>query len=214
MNRTYMYVVDRDFGFAPNPFHGCCTLATCKPQIRENAQVNDWIIGMGGQSLEATGKCIFAMHVTEKLTFNEYWNNPEFFDKRPVRNGSRKMMVGDNIYYKKPDGAWFQADSHHSQQDGSINPLNMQKDTRADSVLVSGHFFYFGKAAPLVPENILNEIGYSNGRGHRVFDSAVTDNLIGWLYNSFCSDLNLVVADPFNFSDSEKRYSGEGSKVI
>ena len=35
MSRVYMYVVDRDFGFAPNPFHGVRTLATCKPPIRK-----------------------------------------------------------------------------------------------------------------------------------------------------------------------------------
>src|SRR5712671_5339411 len=33
--RLYSYVVARDFGFAPNPFFGVCTLATCKPDIRK-----------------------------------------------------------------------------------------------------------------------------------------------------------------------------------
>jgi Nucleotide modification associated domain 2 len=54
---------------------------------------------MGGSRLKATGHCIFAIRVTEKLTFNDYWTNPAFLDKRPVRNGSQKMMVGDNIYH-------------------------------------------------------------------------------------------------------------------
>lgn len=31
----YSYVVAHDFGFAPNPFDGLCTLATCKPDIRK-----------------------------------------------------------------------------------------------------------------------------------------------------------------------------------
>ena len=47
MTKVYMYVVDRDFGFAPNPFHGFCTLATCKPRTRRVAKVGDWIVGMG-----------------------------------------------------------------------------------------------------------------------------------------------------------------------
>ena len=100
MSKIYMYVVDRDFGFAPNPFHGYCTLATCKPKIRNSAEVKDWVIGMGGSRLNATGQCIFAMRVTEKITFNEYWTNPKFLDKKPIRNGSQKIMVGDNIYYQ------------------------------------------------------------------------------------------------------------------
>ena len=94
-----MYVVDRDFGFAPNPFHGYCTLATCKPGIRKGAEVGDWVIGIGGSRLNATGRCIFAMRVGRKITFNEYWENLEYLDKKPIRIGSRRMMVGDNIYH-------------------------------------------------------------------------------------------------------------------
>ena len=78
MSKLYIYVVDRDFGFAPNPYHGCCTLATCKPGIRNGAEVGDWVVGMGGSRLEATGRCVFAMRVTRKITFNEYWSSLEF----------------------------------------------------------------------------------------------------------------------------------------
>ncbi|MEW6499812.1 MAG: hypothetical protein AB1589_46215, partial [Cyanobacteriota bacterium] len=74
MSRIYIYAIVRDFGFAPNPFHGYCTLATCKPKIRNPAKVGDWVIGMGGSKrLKATGRCIYAMCITEKITFNEYW---------------------------------------------------------------------------------------------------------------------------------------------
>src|SRR5882762_6472831 len=45
--RLYSYVVARDFGFAPNPFYGFCTLATCKPRIRAHACVGDWVLGTG-----------------------------------------------------------------------------------------------------------------------------------------------------------------------
>ena len=43
----YSYVITRDYGFAPNPFWNICSLATCKPQIRERA-----LIGTGLQDLE------------------------------------------------------------------------------------------------------------------------------------------------------------------
>jgi hypothetical protein len=144
MTTLYIYVVARDYGFAPNPFHGYCTLATCKPRIRKQAKAGDWVIGMGGGRLKAKGRCIFAMQVTEKLTYNEYWADPRFLVKRPVRNGSSKMMVGDNIYYRDSDSApWQQADSHHSHADGSINQLNLARDTQSDKVLISQHFFSF-----------------------------------------------------------------------
>ncbi|MEG4065437.1 Nmad2 family putative nucleotide modification protein [Microcoleus sp. SVA1_A1] len=215
MSNIYMYVVDRDFGFAPNPFHGYCTLATCKPKIRNNAEVEDWVIGMGGSRLNATGRCIFAMRVTEKITFNEYWTNPIFLDKKPIRNGSQKMMVGDNIYYHdSSSNEWSQADSHHSKVDGSVNLDNLKKDISSNKVLVSQHFLYFGREAPVVPHDLLNTIGYENRRNHRVFNDKTTigiNSLIEWLHNQ--GSLNQVIGDPFDFSDSEKRYSVNDNKV-
>lgn len=182
MSRVYMYVVDRDFGFAPNPFHGVCTLATCKPPIRKGACVGDWVIGIGGSRLNATGKCIFAMEVTSAVTFNDYWASREFRDKRPVRNESRVMMVGDNIYHR-PEGevAWQQLDSHHSLADGSPNPLNVQKDTKADRVLISHNFYYFGSDAPMAPARILKHLGFKNAIGHRVFDAQACGELMKWI---------------------------------
>ena len=208
-----MYVVDRDFGFAPNPFHGFCTLATCKPGIRSTAREDDWIVGMGGGRLKAKGRCIFAMRVTGKITFDEYWANPDYLDKKPIRNGSKKMMVGDNIYHHDDTGDWFQADSHHSKPDGSINPYNLRNDTQIDKVLISRHFFYFGIDAPIVPIDIITAIGFKNRVGHRVFRNGECDRLVEWLYAKYGELLNQVPADPFDFADSRKRYSVEDDRI-
>ena len=214
MVRVYIYVVARDFGFAPNPFHGFCTLATCKPRIRRKAEVGDWVIGMGGDRLNATGKCIYAMRVSAKVNFNDYWTNPAYMDKKPVRNGSRKMMVGDNIYYfESANQKWQQADSHHSNTDGSINIHNLENDTQTDKVLISDHFVFFGTEAPVVPKSLLEAIGYENRRNYRVFEYPVCDALINWLQMTFKKSFNTVVADPFDFSSSEKRFSVNGNKI-
>lgn len=62
--RLYSYTITHDTGFAPNPFWGWCTLATCKPQIRRTAQVGDWIAGL---SPKATGnRLVYAMQVSER----------------------------------------------------------------------------------------------------------------------------------------------------
>jgi Nucleotide modification associated domain 2 len=204
MSKIYIYVVNHDLGFAPNPFHGYCTLATCKPRIRNTARVDDWVIGMGGGTLKATGQCVFAMRVNEVITFNEYWTNPIFIDKKPVINGSRKMMVGDNIYYKTLENTWHQALSRHSDRDGGIEFSHLKRDTSSDKVLLSEHFFYFGMEAPVVPPDLLNTIGYKNRRDHRVFKYEIAAGLIDWLHASFQKSLNQVIADPFDFSKSEK----------
>ena len=214
MGKVYIYVVDRDFGFAPNPFHGCCTLATCMPRIRAKAQVNDWVIGVGGARLKATGRCIYAMQVTGTLSFDQYWTDEAHFDKRPVRNGSSVMMVGDNIYSRdQANDSWRQSDSHHSNSDGTPNPLNINKDTSADRILISRHFFYFGRTAPVVPPRILTRLGYRNGIGHRVFSDLQGAELLQWLSTDCKHARNVVAGDPFDFDQSTRRYSGKGSSL-
>lgn len=101
----YSYIVARDFGFAPNPFGGYCTLCTCKPLIRKNAQVGDWILGTGAKTrYDIAGRLIFAMQVSEILSFEEYWNDRRFQNKKPRFNGSLKQCFGDNIYKKVGNG--------------------------------------------------------------------------------------------------------------
>ena len=65
MPRLYSYIIARDYGFAPNPFYGFCTLATCKPNIRKSASVGDWVIGTGTKKKNRDGHLVFAMRVTE-----------------------------------------------------------------------------------------------------------------------------------------------------
>lgn len=208
-----MYVVDRDLGFAPNPFHSVCTLATCKPVIRNVAIPDDWVIGMGGSRLKATGKCIFAMKVTRKVTFNEYWTNPEFNDKKPVPNGSRRMLLGDNIYHQGIDGGWYQAHSHHSYEDGSTNKHNLLRDTQSDNVLISTNFYYFGSAAPTVSEDILDSVGYKNCRSHRTFRLDQASGLLHWINTEYAPYLNRIVGNPFDFDKSNSHYSVETDKI-
>lgn len=153
------------------------------------------------------------MRVSQTLTFDEYWKDPEFFDKRPVRNGSRVMMLGDNIYHReRPGQPWHQLDSHHSLPNGSPNPLNIDKDTKVDRVLISRAFYYFGSAAPAVPKHLLDELGYSNHIGYRVFEAQDCADLLAWIHEHR-SAANSIVGDPFDFQSSAKRYSGRGSSL-
>lgn len=209
----YIYVVDRDFGFAPNPFHGYCTLATCKPLIRARAQIGDWIMGVGGSRLKATGKCIYLMKVTEIQTFNDYWPDARFQRKKSVRNGSKVMMVGDNIYHQAADNAsWIQEDSHHSMSDGSQNLENLKTDTSSVNVLLSDHFYYFGKDAPLVD---LDSIGYKNLRNYRKKQLGDTNiaAFIEEIEHRYTKERNLVQATPFDFLSASKRVDQATRKI-
>lgn len=177
--RFYSYVVRRDYGFAPNPFDGVCTLATCKPKIRKAALIEDWIIGTGSKKYGRNLDLIFAMQVSEKLTFNSYWNDSRFQCKKPVMNGSLKQMYGDNIYYY--DGVeWHQADSHHSYDGGITNFHNLTRDTSVDAVLLSERFYYFGMNSIPVPKEIAEDI-IKKGPGHKIIPNDAGMALIAFL---------------------------------
>jgi hypothetical protein len=185
--RLYSYIVRRDYGFAPNPFHGWCTLATCKPDIRKTAKVGDWVLGTGSAERGLAGHAVYAMRVEEALSFEEYWADPRFARKRPNLSGSRKHQFGDNIYRRDDTGGWLQLDSHHSLHDGTRNPQNVKTDTGVDRVLLSRHFVYWGGSAPVVPERFRlfgpdDEDVCIGGVGHKCrFSAALVAEVIAWL---------------------------------
>jgi len=210
----YVYVVDRDFGFAPNPFHGYCTLATCKAPMRKQVEIGDWVLGVGGGRLDATGRCVYLMKVTEIVTYNDYWRDLRFQRKKPLRNGSSVMMVGDNIYHKGPDGqSWLQEDSQHSNSDGTPNLDNVRIDTESDHVLISKHFYYFGSKAPEID---LESIGYQNGRNYakKFLGDAEIIKFIKNIEQQYRIDVNTIIGLPFNFNEAAKRVDQATSKII
>lgn len=188
--RIYSYVVRYDSGFAPNPFYGYCTLATCKPGIRRKAKVDDWIVGSGSndRTVGRGGYLVYAMRVTEVMTFDDYALDPRFEAKRPFRNGSRKQSCGDNIYFRgAPTAAWQQRDSFHSLNDGSVNPQHVQRDTSVNRVLVSSDFVYFGGMGPKFPQDLEDHEGRplcKSGRGLSCFDDPILiKKLEQWVCN-------------------------------
>lgn len=214
-SKLFVYVISRDFGFAPNPFHGVCTLATCKPKIRNSANVGDWIMGVGGNSLgRAKNKCILLMKVSDKIGFQEYWDDNQYALKKSIRNGSDVRMLGDNIYHKDERAEWIQEDSHHSNPDGSTNYVNLERDTgQSDRVLISRYFLYFGNQAQEVD---LGSINYKRGRGHKkisLSDSEEACTFITSMLRQHRNDINIILSDPCQFADAHKRVDQGTGKI-
>ncbi len=187
MARIHSYVVRYDSGFAPNPFYGYCTIATCKPTIRHSAQVGDWIIGSGSndKAVRRGGRFVFAMRVTEAKTFREYNADPRFARKKPYRNGSRKQSCGDNIYYWSQKGStWRQRDSFHSRPNGDLHPEHVARDTGVDRVLISEDFLYLGGLGPKIPSRLKDKTGRAlckSGIGSSAFDDPrLIDQFVTW----------------------------------
>ena len=153
----YSYIVRYDSGFAPNPFYGYCTLATCKPDIRKGANVGDWIVGCGSadRQINQGGKLVYAMEITEHLCFEEYFRDDRFQSKKPNLNGSKKQQRGDNIY-SKVNNSWRQLNSYHSNEDGSPHIEHINRDTRVNRVLISDKYVYFGANGPDIPTHMIS----------------------------------------------------------
>lgn len=181
----FSYVIARDYGFAPNPFFGVCTLATCKPRIRSVAAVGDWVIGTGSKTRGRQGDLVYVMQVSEKLTYNEYWSDPRFLQKRPNLRGSIKQAFGDNIYHKDCRNEWSQIDSHHSYHDGEPNMNNILNDTQSDNILLGHTFTYWGGAGPEIDVRFRNYGGddICAGRNHRTnFPPGLVEDFIVWFH--------------------------------
>ena len=131
--KLYSYVVVSDTGFAPNPFDNFCTLATCKPRIRKNAKIGDIIIGTGSKSNVGNNKLIYAMKITERMNYNDYFNDNRFIGR------------SDNIYYLD-NNSWKQKKTNHHESEEDI-----KRDLSGLYVLVSDNYYYFGKKAVVIP---------------------------------------------------------------
>ena len=184
--KLYSYVVARDFGFAPNPFYQFCTLGTCKPKIRRRAEIGDWIVGTGSKTRNREAYIVFVMKVTEVMSFNCYWSDSRFEQKKSNLRGSKKQAFGDNIYYQNVvTDEWYQLDSHHSHPDGTPNIKNIENDTKVDRVLVSADYIYWGGAGPKIPARYRNFCGFDLckvGMGHKCrFPDTMIIDFVDWI---------------------------------
>ncbi|MGI6688762.1 MAG: hypothetical protein ACOX6Y_10570 [Christensenellales bacterium] len=213
IKQVYIYKLDHDTGVNPNPFGDYCTLAHCKDRMREKiaedikkfvnhtlsiADMGIWVIGIAGKRLDFNGsnrygRIVYAMQVTEVLTFDEYWKDPRFAYKQPNLTPEQKMQFQDG--HKRNYRFFKQNDNRQICGDNIICSDNIkgcyEKGSRSDNniicgnnikgcygkesryVLVSDRFEYYGADS----ENqikLIDFLGLSENdtmRGHRVYPS-------------------------------------------
>ena len=121
---------------------------------------------------------------SETMTFNEYWEDDRFQRKKPNLRGSLKQAFGDNIYFQDREGNWQQMDSHHSCEDGTPNQHNIANDTKADRVLLSTEYTYWGGSGPEIPQDFCDHDGLENiraWRGYKCnFQEALVCDFLAW----------------------------------
>jgi hypothetical protein len=157
MPKLFSYVVEHDYGFAPNPSNNYCTLAYCKfggkrKNILELAEEKKehWIVGTGGIDTNKSaghGKLLFAMRVDEKITLFDYYRDARF-----------RCRI-DNL---------------------------LEGSGRTDRfILLSQHYFYFGRNAvdiQNIPKNHLTHSLEKKGPGFRNdFNTEFIHDFANWL---------------------------------
>lgn len=144
--RVFTYKVAHDGGSAPNPYHGICTLAICKPAIRNSAKVGDIVIGI---ETGHSKRIVYCMQVTDVMSWSEYiklCNGASEFSDKPEYASIHKKIPKDirdqgDCIWKKTNSTHEPLDSHSRHDEGDY-----ERDVGYNKrVLLSTKFWYFGK---------------------------------------------------------------------
>lgn len=135
--RLFTYKVAHDGGNAPNPFHGLCTLAICKPVIRRVAKLGDVIVGLAcGDDCR---RIVYCMVVDESVPWADYINrcNHNHIKGKIPENEKHQgdCIWTDAVACSEPIPSW----SQHVCGDFSRDV------TRGQNVLIGKIYWYFGK---------------------------------------------------------------------
>jgi len=127
--------------------------------VVERARPGDWVVGTGGADrLKSAGhgKIIYAMRVDEKMTREDYYSDRNYAHKKPLQDDSVSLH-GDNL---RPESAF---------------------EKECQFVLVSRHFYYFGRNAILIPPERFPDFE-KKGPGFRSdFKEGYVERFVKWI---------------------------------
>ena len=192
--RLCSYVVRYDRGLAPNPFWGYCTVSVCTPNhMGIRLEVGDWILG--ATTSVRGNKLLYAMQISEILSFNNYYRDPRFQDKKPVIRGNWQQRVGDNMYYQDADGNWKQHQTLHHHKKEMI-----RKDLKHPLAFIGTKYFYFGENAVVFPVEFRSLIW--NRQGCKAsHDAKVVENFTEWLQGNHKPG---IYGNPFDNNEADE----------
>jgi hypothetical protein len=178
MPRLFTYTIPIDDGSAPNPFRGMCSLAICKPGIRRVAKKGDWVAGLGSKqapSGDLSGRIVYSMCVGDVVSMKEYDDRAasEWPHRIPdLQSADLSERLGDCIYDF--------SSGEPSQRRGVHGKNNIDTDLGGENVLLSWHFYYWGREAIGLPDDLLPICHQT--QGHRSDSNApYFGRFVNWL---------------------------------
>lgn len=181
--RLCSYTMVHDYGFAPNPFWGFCTLGVCTPNHQGiKLAKGDWILG--NSDVKSRNLLIYAMCVSESLNFDAYFHDQRFKKKKPRFDRGWKEASGDNIYYRGTSGRFRQIQTQY-HADKQIR----KKDEKHPTVFIAKEFYYFGRSMFRLPAKFqpLMRVGKGCRCNH---DPKLVEEFIAWLRNNFTKGIH------------------------
>jgi len=181
--RLFSYKLTHDGGFAPNPFWGFLTIATCKPGFRRSKRTGDWIAGFTSEKLcgDAVGqeRLVFLMKVDEKIPLADYFNGRRFRRKIPKMSARKEIhRAGDNIY--RPLSSAPAATNDFEQLPNPHHSVDQKsKDIGGQNVLIAAEYVYFGRDPLTIPPHLRPDIPTGqSANGNRTHDGKRADKFI------------------------------------
>lgn len=173
MTKIYTYVLRFDDGAAPNPFWGTCTLTICKPAIRRNAKIGDWVVGTGsknskcndGKIYDLSDRVVYAMKISDIKSLQSYDTFCKKSLKKKIPNWRTKDWrdrMGDCIYDYTNGIDPILRKSVHKE-------WNSKRDLSGLNALLSDEFYYFGEEARPIPSELQQII--KRNQGHRKIEN-------------------------------------------
>ena len=180
------YKMTDDTGFAPNPFWGFMTLATCKPQIRKCKHPGDWIAGFTSGELcdDPVGgeRLVFGMEIGEKIALANYVRDGRLRSKIPRRAAANICAEGDNIYRPLIPNARNPA--HFEQlRNRNHGPQDQAHDVSGQYALIAKRFAYFGVEAIPLPRHVRPDVPAAQaGHGAQTHDVTRAKRFIDYVF--------------------------------
>jgi hypothetical protein len=220
VQRLFAYLMTHDSGFAPNPFEGVLTLATCKPGIRRTKRPGDWVAGFASDALVRRSSelgvaikpkgLVYLMRIAEVLPLEEYFDGPRFQRKKPSpeinKGGHLAKHYGDNIYYRDGVGEYRQL------KNGNHGIDHKDSDTSGVNALVSDTFYYFGRLCPAPDSGWAESVKIPKGPsyyGYRNDETALTE-ILHYLHS--CGHAPGMHGDPCLWGMQDKANCGSCSR--
>lgn len=185
--RLFAYKMTHDTGFAPNPFWGFLTLATCKPWLRRSKRAGDWIAGFTSKQLcgdePGDERLVFLMQVDERIALADYFRDRRFQPRIPRESEAARIhRCGDNIYMPLVRHA---SDPQDFVQlpNGFHGPSAKDCDLYGRHALIATRFAYFGGKPLRIPRNVRPRIPLGqSAHGTRTHDLVKAKGFIDYVF--------------------------------